>query len=133
MSSRFMRQRLTGVQRYAFEITHRLQDKIELIIPPDNVLLSRGPFWEQLILPRQMMREDLLWSPTNTGPLAVKNQVVTIHDLSPLDNPEWFSSGFATWYQFLLPRLARKVIKIITDSKFTMSRLVEVLNIPDEK
>lgn len=133
VNGRYKYQRLTGVQRYAIEVISRFLGKFELIVPGNHLLMYRGPFWEQIILPRGIMKNGILWSPTNTGPLAIKNQVVTIHDLSPIDHPEWFSSRFAAWYQFLLPRLTRRVEKIITDSNFTLSRLVEVLNIPEEK
>ena len=32
-----------------------------------------------------------------------------IHDIIPIDHPEWFSKAFATWYRWLLPTLARSV------------------------
>ena len=66
-----------------------------------------------------------LWSPGNTGPLTVRRQVVTIHDLAALDHPEWFSRRFAAWYGFLLPRLAQRVAHVITVSRFTKQRLIE--------
>ena len=133
INGRYTYQRLTGVQRYAIEVTSRIIDKVVLLKPKNHPFLYRGPLWEQLILPTKIMNNGILWSPTNTGPLATKNHVVTIHDISPIDHPEWFSSRFAAWYQFLLPKLARRVEKIITDSNFTLSRLVDVLKIPEEK
>ena len=70
-------------------------------------------------------RNTTLWSPGNTGPLAVENQVVTIHDLATIDHPEWFSRRFATWYRFLLPKLVQRVARIIAVSHFTKQRLME--------
>jgi glycosyltransferase involved in cell wall biosynthesis len=61
------------------------------------------------------------------------NQVLTIHDLAPLDHPEWFNPGFAAWYRFLLPRLARRVRRIIAVSAFTCRRIVKRLDIPKAK
>jgi glycosyltransferase involved in cell wall biosynthesis len=58
---------------------------------------------------------------------------VTIHDLSVLDHPEWFSARFAAWYRFLLPRLARRVLHILTDSAHSKSRIVELLSVPQDK
>lgn len=52
------------------------------------------------------VKGKLLWSPANTGPFVLRNQVVTIHDLAPLDHPEWMSRRFAAWYGWLTPRLA---------------------------
>ncbi|MHB1282845.1 MAG: glycosyltransferase family 4 protein [Metallibacterium scheffleri] len=83
----------------------------------------RGHAWEQLRLPGHC-RGKLLWSPSNTGPLAVRNQVVTIHDVVPLDHPEWLNPRFAAWYRFLIPRLARRVKHVIVDSDFTRQRLI---------
>ncbi len=30
---------------------------------------------------------DLLWSPANSGPIRIANQVLTLHDIIPLDHP----------------------------------------------
>jgi glycosyltransferase involved in cell wall biosynthesis len=133
INGRFTHQRLTGVQRYAREVTARLNQNFKLITPPDHPIFFHGPFWEQLWLPFLVKSKDLLWSPTNTGPLAVSNQVLTLHDLSPLDHPEWFSQPFAAWYGLLLPRLVQRVRKIITDSHFTRGRLAEVLDLPVDR
>jgi glycosyltransferase involved in cell wall biosynthesis len=75
----------------------------------------------------------LLFSPANTGPLSVAKQVVTIHDLSVIDRPEGFNPSFRAFYQFLLPRLARRVRAVITDSAFTRERLIEWAKIPPSR
>jgi glycosyltransferase involved in cell wall biosynthesis len=82
-----------------------------------------GHFWEQTVLPRRTYGQ-LLWSPSNSGPLLVKNQVLTVHDLSALDHPEWFSPTFVSWYRFFLPKLVRRVRRVIAVSEFTKTRLV---------
>ena len=133
INGRFIRQRLTGVQRYASEVIRHFGPRIQLIVPPLNPRFSRLPIWEQFFLPFSIKSNDLLWSPTNTGPLVVSNQVVTVHDLSTLDHPEWFSHRFSTWYRFLLPKLAQRVRKIITDSQFSKSRIVDLLEIHEER
>ena len=133
VNGRFTRQRMTGVQRYAIEITRCLGNKIRLILPPEKSRYSRSPIWEQLYLPLIIKTKHLLWSPTNTGPLAISRQVVTIHDLSTIDHPEWFSKPFALWYRFLLPRLAKRVHRIITDSQFSKNRILACFQIPEKK
>ena len=79
------------------------------------------------------VKGNLLWSPANTGPLAITNQVVTIHDVSPLDHPEWSSPRFASWYQFLLPKLASRVHRVLTDSEFSKTRIIEKCGINEDK
>lgn len=115
---------LTGVQRYTRELLQRAPEGIAEIAPPYPLSGATGHLWEQCVLPLHC-RNTTLWSPGNTGPLTVKNQVLTIHDLATIDHPEWFSRRFATWYNFLLPRLVQRVAHVITISHFTKQRLVE--------
>lgn len=115
----------TGVQRYTSEILKQIGRKndIGLISPPDSSFGLAGHMWEQFVLPIKL-KNKLLWSPANTGPLVIRDQVVSIHDCSPLDHPEWSSRKFSSWYQFLLPRLMRNAIKVITVSEFSKSRIL---------
>lgn len=130
---RALAHRLTGVERYTSELTRRLKGKIVTVSPGLRLSGVLGHAWEQVELPRRVGSEDILWSPANTGPLSVSNQVLTIHDLSPLEHPEWFRPYFAAWYGFLLSRLAHRVRLLLTISEFTKDRIVERLKIPEEK
>ena len=132
VNARFYAHRPTGMQRYALELAQRFADWIEPVRPDRALRGAAGHAWEQLRLPT-LVRGRLLWSPNNTGPLAVERQVCTIHDLIPLDRPEWFNQRFAAWYEWLLPRLAQKVRHIITVSEFSKQRIVERLRVEPEK
>ena len=88
----------------------------------------KGHLWEQVYLPTQLQRR-LLWSPGNTGPIAISRQVVTVHDAATLDHPEWFERKFALWYGALLPRLIRKVRAVITVSRFSRDRIVQLTGV----
>ncbi|MEG3065004.1 glycosyltransferase family 1 protein [Acetomicrobium sp.] len=79
------------------------------------------------------LRGNLLFSPSNTGPLIEERQVVTIHDITPLEHPEWLNPRFAKWYQFLIPRLVHKARRIIAVSNFTKSRICEVTSVQPDK
>jgi glycosyltransferase involved in cell wall biosynthesis len=74
----------------------------------------------------------LLWSPANTGPLIVEQQVLTVHDLAPLEHPEWFRRPFAAWYGWLIPRLVRRVREVVAVSDFTRQRLI-ASGVPEER
>ena len=131
LNARFYAHRPTGMQRYALELARRFADRIQPVRPAKPLRGATGHLWEQLYLP-SVLGGRLLWSPNNTGPLAIARQVCTIHDLIPLDHPEWFNRRFAAWYQWLLPRLARKIQHIIAISHFTKQRIVERLGVrPD--
>jgi glycosyltransferase involved in cell wall biosynthesis len=124
VNARYRAHRLTGMQRYAVEITSRFSDLADSVGPGTPLTGMAGHLWEQVYLPAAA-RGRVLWSPNNTGPLATYRQVCTIHDVIPLDNPEWFSSRFSGWYGWLMPRLVHQVAHLITVSEFTRRRVLE--------
>lgn len=132
VNGRYLAQRLTGQQRYAREIVSRLADKLHVIEPAGRAKGVRGHLWEQAVLPWRLSRQ-LLWSPSASGPLSVRHQVVTIHDCAFFDQAACFSRAFAAWYQFLIPRLAKSSRRIITISQFSKQRIVELCRVPAEK
>src|SRR5688572_9271555 len=131
VNGRYLVQRVTGQQRYAREIVARLAERMDIIEPPAASKGYRGHLWEQLALPRRV-NGQLLWSPSTTGPLAVRRQVVTIHDCAFFDQAHCFSRAFAAWYQFLVPRLARAARRIVTVSEFSKQRIVELRGVSAE-
>lgn len=133
VNSRYESRPITGVERYAREVIKRLGPKVSIIKPRRRLRGIQGHLWEQIELPRQLEGGEVLWSPANTGPLKIEHQVVTIHDISPLDHPEWYAPAFVAWYRFLMPRLAKRVRKVITDSQFSKGRIIERLAIDEKK
>lgn len=123
---------LTGVQRYTRELLARLGADVVPIAPGDRARGAAGHLWEQLVLPRRV-GDGILFSPANTGPARLRRQVVTLHDIVPIDHPEWMSRRFAAWYGYLLPRLAGGAARVVTVSEFTRSRVVERLRVPPER
>lgn len=132
INTRILSQPITGVQRYLLSILQYFPQEPETIRITGQLHGIKGHAWEQFVLPFKLGR-SLLWSPSNTGPLLVKNQVVTIHDTVPLDHPEWLNPRFARWHRFLVPRLARRAKKIIAISNFTKTRIIETCNVPENK
>jgi len=132
VNGRFFSRRITGVERYAHEISKRLTAS-RMILPGKHTGQISGNLWEQFILPGQIKQNEILWSPANAGPWLVRNQIITIHDASVLDHPEWFKPSFAAWSKLSWRILARRVKAIITDSNFSRERLKIRLGIPDKK
>ena len=122
VNGRFLARRVTGVERYGREILRYIGSRSRLESTRSQGW--RGHVWEQLILPTKLQRESILWSPANTGPLLVRDQALTIHDLSPLEHPEWFRAGFAAWYRLFLPVLARRVRDVFTPSEYVKQKVV---------
>lgn len=117
---------IVGVRRYAWEILpHLPSGEVRPIAPRLPRRRPRGLrlAWEQTVLPARL-RGRLLWSPSGSGPLVVRHQVVTVHDLAVLDHPEWFNPGLARWVRFALPRLLHRAHHVIAISEFTRSRIL---------
>lgn len=132
VNTRTLSAKLTGVQRYTWEIVNCLAHRVELVAPQSHLEGVAGHAWEQFVLPT-LLRGRLLWSPGNTGPLMVSRQVVTVHDAVPLDHPEWLNPRFAGWYRFLLPRLIPRVQRIITVSEFSKARILEHVRVDPKR
>lgn len=124
INGRFLTRRVTGVERYGREIISYLGEGFRVEKPKGAASGFRGHAWEQFILPRRLNSGSTLWSPANTGSLSVSNQALTIHDLSPLEHPEWFRGTFATWYRLFLPILARRVRVVFTPSEHVKQKVV---------
>lgn len=133
VNGRFLYREITGVERYAREVTQRLGDKIKFVRPSRDLQGLAGHLWEQIGLPIRLNKRDVLWSPANTGPLSISNQIVTIHDCSPIDHPEWFRKSFAVWYRDLTLRLVSKVALVITHSAFSRERILALGEVAEEK
>jgi glycosyltransferase involved in cell wall biosynthesis len=140
----------TGVPRYAKEVTaaldkliarqHPLTSGLELnLVSPreiENINLDairikvvrefRTPrlpqFWVQAQLPR-FVKGGLL-SFCNLAPVAVRRQIVCIHDLHTLLMPESYGVGFRLAHRLILPTVGRFSRRITTVSNFSKSHLV---------
>lgn len=132
INGRFLLRPITGVERYGrmlLQVIAKEWPDSRVVIPASGdhevdtcglevVRLTGlgGHAWEQLRLPSAVGKHDLLLSPANTGPLRVRRQVVVVHDLAVIHHPEWFDRRFVRWYEFLLPRLTRRVARVVTVS-----------------
>lgn len=123
INGRFLSRRITGVERHGREILSLIGSRCRVEMTRKNGI--RGHAWEQLFLPSKMTSDSILWSPANTGPLAIHNQALTIHDLSPLEHPEYFRKGFSCWYRLFLPLLARRVRVIFTPSRYIQLKVMK--------
>ena len=132
INGRFLDQPVTGVQRYAREVTaaldHRLarEPRLATVVtsggstPSFHAMQTRrvGPFsghlWEQATLP--LASDAVLLNFCNTGPLMRRRQVVCIHDLNVLNAPSSYRRSFRLLYRTLQPLLARRAAVVTTVS-----------------
>ncbi|WP_372621858.1 glycosyltransferase family 4 protein [Falsiroseomonas sp.] len=137
VNGRFLTQNVTGVQRFAAEVTqaiaatgtplrllapHGAPDRLGNV-PVEHVGRRVGQSWEQLDLPRASGSLPLL-SLGNTAPLQCGGpRFVVIHDAGVFDTPESYSLGFRAWYRSLHLALPRLGARIVTVSGFSRARL----------
>ncbi len=127
VNGRFLSRRVTGVERYGREILSIIGSNCRVEKTWANGVT--GHLWEQFILPTKLKSQSLLWSPANTGPVVVRNQALTLHDLSPLEHPEWFRKSFASWYRLFLPILARRVQVVFVPSQYVKQKVMKRFDI----
>jgi len=133
INTRFLSRRVTGVERYARELLPHLGGRLHQIPAGRWARGVGGHFWEQCLLPRQIKPDEMLWSPANTGPLGVENQILTLHDLSALEHPEWFSAAFSLWYRLFIPVLIRRVRRVVVSSVYMQKKLIARFGLPPQK
>jgi glycosyltransferase involved in cell wall biosynthesis len=147
VNGRFLSQQVTGVQRYAREVTSALDELLCLsngrcqILAPrsatvfpgyrsidvDQFGISSWHLWEQSELP--LRAEKPILSLCNTGPAFAPEQIVCIHDANVFREPDSYSSVFGTAYRALLPMLARRAARIVTVSEASREELSRFLPI----
>jgi len=132
VNGRALARQVTGVERYTAEILRGLGERVRVIRPERDTQGIAGHAWEQFSLPRHIPSRSILWSPANSGPLATPNQVLTLHDLSPLEHPQWFKPAYAAWYRLFLPLLVRRVRRIITPSEHVRQRILSRFHLPGD-
>jgi glycosyltransferase involved in cell wall biosynthesis len=143
INGRFLTQNVTGVQRFAQEVTlglARAGAELRILAPPgaparlgpipvEIVGTRGGQSWEQLDLPKASGK-DLLLSLGNTAPLQCGGKrVVVIHDAGVFDTPESYSFAFRAWYRTLHLALPRLGAQVITVSQFSRERLAARLRL----
>lgn len=135
VNTRILNHRLSGAQRYLIEILACLPENVTRI-SPDRLHHGGGAhLWEQGILPARFKggKGSVLWSPSITGPLLVRRQVVTCFDTSVFDVPDDRDPTFVKFYKWLMPKLYPCVEKIIAISEFTREQIVRHTGIPHSK
>lgn len=153
VNARFLTQSLTGVQRFALEISRALQKLYKkediLFLAPYNIKLNAeaeelnaikigthtGHLWEQLDLPRHLKKigSPLLLNFCSTAPILYKNKISTLHDITYIRYPHTYSKAFRWFYRIVIPRVLKTSRHILTVSEFSKKEIVNYYRIPEEK
>lgn len=138
INGRFLTQPMTGVERYAYKMCQTLRaigQSFTVVCPHADIQpcydvsgfhiirFGRGGshLWEQCVLPFFFLakRDYLVVSFTGLGSILIRHKVMTIHDLSYLENPSWFSKTYYWWYKVMTPLAVRTSRAVITVSEFS--------------
>lgn len=152
VNARFLTQQVTGVQRFASEISVRLKERLHdevMFVSPSNIISTElaesldvkvmgrhtGYYWEQVELPYflKSMGNPVLLSLCNTAPIAYRNNMITVHDIIWKKFPETCSWMFRQAYGFMIPRLCRSARHIITVSEFSKKEISEAFHISSDR
>ena len=135
INGKFLSRDITGVERYANSLINEfisLGFKFNILKPKDSFIVGKYQnIWEQFI--PYKMNGNLLFCPTNTGPINYKNKILTLHDAAVLSHPEWFSKYYSTIRKIMIPKLINSSLKIITVSDFSKNHICDRLNIDETK
>lgn len=138
----FYDHKITGVQRYAYEIVRELDNliekekefSIEVVMPEatcnvpilKNIKIvkygkKRRFFWQQISLMNYCRRNKAVCVCfcTNVPYLYARNSIQVIHDASTLANPEFYRKKFLIYNKITMWRIAKKLRRIVTVSNFS--------------
>ena len=143
VNARFLTQNVTGVQRYAIELSKQLKrlygDKIKFVCPRNVTNIEAcdelgaeaigkhtGHVWEQLDLPIHLKKNGnpLLVNLSNTAPLLYANKVTTVHDITFVRFPDTYSKTFVYLYRMMIPLVIKSSKHIFTVSNFSKKEII---------
>ena len=85
--------------------------------------------WEQAAGPlvARRLRPDVWHGPHYTMPLGVRPAVVTIHDLTFFDHPEWHERNKVPYFRGMIRASAARAAGLVCVSRYTAERLAAVV------
>lgn len=154
---RFLTQRITGVQRFAYELCCELDKLLKdcshlsvVGLLPNRPIQAQydisnfsairlkqcgkfsGHLWEQLELPWHS-RGNVLLNLCNAAPMIKFEQFITLHDvifMTNLDSQKWW---FKLWYRLIAQVTSCFALHIFTVSYFSKAEIVRLLKIKPDK
>lgn len=147
----FLTQKITGTQRYAYEIVNELdkiieKDFVEILVPEyaenlpkyEHIIIvkygkRKGIMWQQFDMGRYLLKEKKLGIFfNNVFPLLYAHGIITIHDVCYKANPQFYSSIrdklSMLWHRLNYWAAIHSTMKILTVSEFSKSEIIKYYN-----
>lgn len=151
INARFLTQSLSGVQRFASELSVRLKKKYgdEIVfLSPKNiknkelaVLLKTevignhtGYLWEQWDLPRYLREKNspLLINLCNLAPMSYHRNIVVLHDVAYKACAYTYGWKIKLAYGLMMPKILRHCLHVITVSEFSKEEIMKYYKVEAE-
>jgi len=152
INARFLTQEITGVQRFAIELSKQLKKgpvKCVFVSPKINIvhtILAKelevvlvgkysGHLWEQVELPKYLKSIGcpILINLMNTAPIFYSNKIYTLHDITFIRFPKNFTWKFRSFYKTMIPYMLKTSKRIITVSNFSKDEISNHYTINKDK
>lgn len=151
VNGRFLTQPITGISRFAYEICKELSKiiKLTIIVPKNSIQSSyditglnivefgrlKSHFWEQISLPLFLRNKKnyILLNLSGLGPVICKSKITTIHDVSFLYNPKWFSLPYYIFYKTVTPLIINTSLHLLTVSEFSKAEILKYYRCDSDK
>lgn len=150
INGRFLGQKMSGVQRFAYNIAVELStiSDVTIITPnidllykfPSNVKIIKvgsntGHLWEQVDLPRFLKSRSSpnLLNLCNTAPIIYKKNIYTLHDILFKEYPKSYSLFFRAYYNLSTKYHVSNSKHILTVSEFSKDRIIKYYNVDKNK
>lgn len=152
VNARFLTQDLTGVQRFAYQISKELKGNFTndiLFVSPkgivsfveseslDAIVVGKysGHYWEQVELVRFLNKigSPILINLANTAPILYKNKITVLHDIAFYRFSHSYSLPFRLFYRSIIPLVLKTSKAVVTVSDFSRVEISNLYNIPVDK
>lgn len=152
----FLTQRMTGTQRYSFELANELdklinKGELEILVPLsaenipayENITVVRygkrnGAAWQQTDLAgylRKNKKQGIFFN--NILPLLYPHGIITVHDVCYKANPHFYSSLrdklSMLWHRLHYFFAAHSKMLILTDSDFSKSEIIRYYKVDSDR
>jgi glycosyltransferase involved in cell wall biosynthesis len=101
-----------------------------------SVNLASDLAWTTIGVPLVVLRQrvDVWYSPSNIVPTVLQRpEIVTIHDVNFLLNPDAYDRGYARYAEVMFRRSARHADHVITVSEFSRSQLMSAFGVSGDR
>lgn len=152
INGRFLEKNLTGIQRYAMEVTKQLDkmnisEEIYLLKPKKckydlhfkhikiiELNFLNDNLWEQITVPFYLLfkRNSKLLNMCNSAPV-LKPGYVVLHDIAFKTRNDHLTKAFIWWYSIITRLNIKRYKKIFTVSNFSKQEIINVYKIPEER